>query len=103
MGVPLFYLSGALFWVGLVNTVLVGLFAVFIYFYLVGPNKIKLPIALLLPLPWCIYYYIGLTDRQTLEQLFLYSSFIGYYVGALIAIAINIAMKKLAKSRREAE
>jgi hypothetical protein len=67
--------------------------------YLVGPNKVKLPVVLLLPIPWSTHYFIGLTEQQTLEQLFLYSSFIAYYVGVLIALAINVVMKKITKKR----
>ena len=99
IGIPLFYVSGALFWAGLANTIIVGLFSIFIYMYLVGPNKVKLPVVLLLPIPWSSYYFIGLTEQQTLEQLFLYSSFIAYYVGTLLALAINITMKKITKKR----
>ena len=103
IGIPLFYVSGALFWAGLANTVVVGLFSIFIYMYLVGPNKLKIPIVLLLPIPWSSYYFIGLTEQQTLEQLFLYSSFIAYYVGVLIALIINMVMKKISKKQPELE
>ena len=103
IGIPLFYVSGAFFWAGLGNTVIVGLFSIFIYSYLVGTNKLKLAIAVLLPIPWSAYYCIGLTEQQTLEQLFLYSSFIAYYVGVLIALTIDTVMKKITKKQPELE